>query len=84
MLKVILFAFIENDYYSLREIEKLCNNEIKFMYLLDEMKTHIFATLGNFIHNELTIHIEDIFSDINSYIFYKENVDLNHTYIDEM
>lgn len=63
-------------------MEKLCNNDIRFKYLLDEMKAPIFATLGNFIHNKLTTNIEDIFNDINSYIFDKEKVDLNHTYID--
>lgn len=82
LLKVILFAFMENGYCSLREIEKLCNNDIRFMYLLDEMKAPTFATFGNFIRNELTANIEDIFNDINSYIFDKEKVDLNHTYID--
>ena len=82
LLKVILFAFMENGYCSLREIEKLCNNDIRFMYLLDEMKVPTFATFGNFIRNELTTNIEDIFNDINSYIFDKEKVDLNHTYID--
>ena len=75
LLKVILFAFMENGYCSLREIEKLCNNDIRFMYLLDEMKAPTFATFGNFIRNELTANIEDIFNDINSYIFDKEKVD---------
>ena len=82
LLKVILFAFMENGYCSLRDIEKLCNNDIRFMYLLDEMKAPTFATFGNFIRNELTASIEDIFNDINAYIFEKDKVDLNHTYID--
>lgn len=64
------------------DVEKLCNNDIRFKYLLDEMKAPTFATLGNFIHNKLTTNIEDIFNDINSYLFDKEKVDLNHTYID--
>ena len=82
LLKVILFAFMENGYCSLREIEKLCKNDIRFMYLLDEMKAPTFATFGNFIRNELASSIEDIFNDINAYIFNQEKVDLNHTYID--
>ena len=82
LLKVILFAFMENGYCSLRDIEKLCNTDIRFMYLLDEMKAPTFATFGNFIRNELTTSIEDIFNDINAYIFEKDKVDLNHTYID--
>ena len=73
---------MENGNCSLRDIEKLCNTDIRFMYLLDEMKAPTFATFGNFIRNELTTSIEDIFNDINAYIFEKDKVDLNHTYID--
>ena len=69
LLKVILFAFMENGICSLREIEKLCRNDIRYMYLLDGMKTPSFATFGNLIRNELTDSIEQIFEDINSYIF---------------
>ena len=52
------------------------------MYLLDEMKAPTFATFGNFIRTELSTSIEDIFNDINAYIFNQEKVDLNHTYIE--
>ena len=82
LLKVILFAFMEHGISSLRDIEKLCRNDIRFLYLLDGMKTPSFVTFGNFIRNELTISIEKIFKDINCYIFEKEQVDLEHTYID--
>ena len=50
LLKVILFAFMENGICSLREIEKLCRNDIRYMYLLDGMKTPSFATFENLIH----------------------------------
>ena len=33
MLKVILFAFMENGISSLRDIEKLCKTDIRYMYL---------------------------------------------------
>ena len=46
LLKVILFAFMENGYCSLRELEKLCRNDIRYMYLLDGMKAPSFATPG--------------------------------------
>lgn len=82
LLKVILFAFMEQGISSLRDIEKLCRNDIRFLYLLDGMKAPSFATFGNFIRNELTMSIENIFDDINRYIFEKEQVDLEHTYID--
>ena len=37
LLKVILFAFMENGYESLRKIEKLCKTDIRFMWLLIEI-----------------------------------------------
>lgn len=82
LLKVILFAFMAHGICSLREIEKLCRNDIRYIYLLDDMKAPSFATFGNLIRNELTDSIEQIFTDINSYIFKKDQVDLEHTYID--
>ena len=82
LLKVILFAFMENGISSLRDMEKLCRNDIRYMYLLDGMKAPSFATFGNIIRQELTDSIEQIFLDVNTYIFQKDHVDLEHTYID--
>lgn len=82
LLKVVLFAFMENGICSLRKIEKFCRNDIRYMYLLDGMKVPSFATFGNFIREELTESIEQIFADVNAYIFDQEKVDLAHVYID--
>ena len=82
LLKVVLFAFMENGINSLRDIEKLCRTDIRFMYLLDGMRSPSFATFGNFIRDELTTTIEQIFNDINAFIFEIDSVDLDHTYID--
>jgi len=82
LLKVILFSFMENGYVSLRNIEKSCKTDIRYMWLLDDMKAPTFVTIGNFIRDCLTTKIEDIFVAINKVIFEKENVDLTHTYID--
>ena len=82
LLKVILFAFMERGISSLRDIEKLCKNDIRFLYFLDGMKAPAFASFGNFIREELTTSVEMIFNDINRYIFMKEKVDLEHAYID--
>ena len=82
LLKVILFSFMENGYVSLRNIEKSCKTDIRYMWLLDDMKAPTFVTIGNFIRDCLTTNIEDIFVAINKVIFEKENVDLTHTYID--
>ncbi|MDD6794021.1 MAG: transposase, partial [Clostridiaceae bacterium] len=82
LLKVILFAFMQNGISSLRELEGLCKTDIRFMYLLDGIKAPSHATFGNFIRNELSVSIEQIFNDINRYIFEVDKVDLEHTYID--
>ena len=36
LLKVILFAFMEYGYASVRGIEKLCKTDIRFMWLLQD------------------------------------------------
>ena len=82
LLKVVLFAFMENGYCSLRTIEKLCKTDIRYMWLLDDMSAPTFATFGNFIKSELSKSIDAIFASVNKYIFTKENVDLSHVYID--
>lgn len=82
LLKVILFAFMEKGYASVREIEKLCRTDIRFMWLLQDMPAPSFMTVANFMNQVLSGSIEDIFTEINAQIFSKEKVDLNHVYID--
>ncbi len=82
LLKVILFAFTENGYTSVREIEKLCHTDIRFMWLLQDHKAPSFMTIDNFMNNCLLNNIEDIFKEINTYIIKCENIDLEHIYID--
>ena len=82
LLKIILFAFMENSYASLRNIEKLCKTDIRFIWMLDGSKAPSYSTVSNFMNEMLIERVEDVFNDINSYIFAKENVDLNHMYID--
>ena len=36
LLKVVLFAFMENGYTSTRQMEKLCKTDIRFMWLLQD------------------------------------------------
>ncbi len=82
LLKVILFSFMENGYLSLRGIEKSCKTDIRYMYLLDDMDAPSFVTIGNFIREDLTNTIKNIFVEINKVIFEKEHVDIEHVYID--
>ena len=83
LLKVILFAFMENGYTSTRAIEKLCKTDIRFMWLLQDMRAPSHMTIDNFMNNCLADSIENILKEINAYIFDVETVDLNHAYIDD-
>ena len=82
LLKVILFSFMEYGYVSTRMIEKLCKTDIRFMWLLNGNKPPSHMTIDNFMKDCLANSIEEIFAEINAYIFVKENVDLEHVYID--
>lgn len=82
LLKIILFAFMENGYASVRNIEKYCKTDIRYIWLLQDNPPPSHMTIDNFMNKSLCEKIEEIFADINAYIFEKEHVDLNHTYID--
>lgn len=82
LLKVILFAFMEHGYTSVRMIEKFCKTDIRFIWLLQETPAPSFMTINNFMNNGLSTSIEDIFVQINTYIFEQKHVDLKHVYID--
>ena len=58
LLKVIYFAFMERGNSSLRDIEKLCWNYIRFLYILVGMKAPSYITFEKFIRNEFTTSIE--------------------------
>ena len=82
LLKIVLFAFMEFGYCSVRFIQKLCETDIRFLWLLDEENAPSHMTISNFIHNDLSGSLEDIFNDINGYMFGQLGVDLDHAYID--
>lgn len=82
LLKIVLFAFMEFGYCSVCFIQKLCEADIRFMWILDEEDAPSHMTISNFIRWELCGNLEDIFNDITSYMFSKLGVDLNHAYID--
>ena len=81
MLKTVLFGFRDKGYISLRNLDDECRVNIRYMYLMD-YETPSYHTFGNFINEYLDESIEEIFADINKYLFEQDKVDLNHLYID--
>ena len=59
LLKIVLFAFMEFGYCSVRFIQKLCETDIRFLWLLDEENAPSHMTISNFIHNDLSGSLED-------------------------
>lgn len=82
MMKIALFAFMENGYASLRNIEKLCKTDIRYIWLLDGEKAPGYATISHFLRKYVGSNIEALFAEINKYLFGKEGVDLSRLYID--
>ena len=68
LMKVILFAFMENGYSSLRNIEKLCKTDIRYIWLLDGEKAPSFVTVSSFLREYVGKNIEALFADINKYM----------------
>ena len=80
MLKLILFCQMEKI-QSLREMEKAARNDIRIMWLTDELKPSHQA-INNFIHRHLKVSIEEIFYDLNKLLIEKEKIDTSRLYID--
>lgn len=82
LLKVILFAFMQDGYSSTREIHDKCTYDVRFMWLLDNKKPPSHMTICNFMNKRMKSNIEEIVADINKTIIELDNVDIDHVYID--
>lgn len=80
MLKLIMFCQMEKI-QSLRQMEKAARNDIRIMWLTDElMPSH--QTIKTFIDKYLATSIEAIFIELNKYLIKTENIDTSKLYID--
>ena len=80
LLQLILFGFMENK-RSLRQLEKACQVDVRFMYLGKGIKPS-FMTFQRFIDEKLTESIDDIFYAINQYLIQKENINTDILHVD--
>ena len=81
MLKTILYGFMDTGYVSLRELDDRCRVNLRYMYLMDS-ETPSYHCFGDFINEELSEGIEDIFKAVMEYIREADDVDMQHVYID--
>ena len=82
LMKVALFAFMENGYASLRDIEHLCKTDIRYIWLLGGENAPSHMTVCNFLNDYVGSNISELFTEINRIVFEKEGVDLSRLYID--
>ncbi|MFH0767259.1 MAG: transposase [Bacillota bacterium] len=80
MLKLILFCHMVKIRSS-RDMESAAANDIRMMWLTDEMKP-AHTTINEFIKNKLKSSIKDIFYEINNYIIDQEKIETDQLYID--
>ena len=57
LLKIVLFAFMEFGYCSVRFIQKLCETDVRFLWMLDGEEAPCHMTIDNFISNAKTCKI---------------------------
>ena len=80
MIKVVLFGEMLGG-KSLRELEELCRNDIRFMFLAqNETPSHM--AFSRFLNNNLKGNIKDVFYEINSKLIKLSNIDTSKIYID--
>ena len=80
MLKLILFCQMEKI-QSLRAMEKAARNDIRIMWLTDElMPSH--QTIKTFMDRYLVNGVEEIFLELNKYLIKEEQIDTTKLYID--
>lgn len=80
MLKLIMFCQMEKI-QSLREMEKAARNDIRIMWLTDELKPS-HQTIKTFMDRYLVKSIDEIFYELTKYLIKKENIDTDKLYID--
>ena len=67
--------------YSLRDMESAARNDIRLMWLTDEIQPSHQA-ISTFINQHLRKNIKEIFTEINKYIITEDKVDIDILYID--
>ena len=80
MLKLVLFCQMEKI-QSLRVMEKAAKNDIRIMWLTDEMNPSHQA-IKNFPDSYLVKNIEEIFYELTKFIINEEKIDTEKIYID--
>ncbi len=81
LLWTYAIQYMAIGYASLRDLQKQCKINIRYMYLMEYEQPSCRA-FSYFINEEIEGSIEKIFQAVMEYIVRKDHVDLQHLYID--
>lgn len=81
MFNTVILAWALFGYASTRKLEELCRTDIRFMFLMNNYRPSHQA-FHHFIHDDLKMPIDKIFTEINKYIEQQDTVDTSVLYLD--
>ena len=80
-LMTILFAYADMGHPSLRDIEKRCKVDVRYLWLSQETTpSHQF--FARFMNENLISSIDNIFTDINKQLIELDDLDMTKLYVD--
>lgn len=81
MLECVLLGFAVRGYMSTRSLEDFARNDIRAQFILDGA-TPSHMAFQRFIHDDLTMPIEELFYEFNRYFEDHDAIDTDILYID--
>lgn len=81
MFECVLLGFALEGYMSTRKLEDFARNDIRAQFILDGA-TPSHMAFHRFIHDDLTMPIEEIFYEFNRYFEDHDTIDTDVLYID--
>ena len=81
LFKVVIYAYM-NSIYSSRDIERECERNICFMYLLNGMKAPDHTTIARFQNKTLTGVMENIFYELIERLSERNEIQFKNLFVD--
>ena len=81
LFEIVVLAYMQGKYSS-REIEDLCRNDIRFMWLLEGEEAPDHATIARFQNEKLVPVVEDLFYQLANKLVELGEISYNNVFID--
>ena len=81
LFEIVVLAYMQGKYSS-REIEDLCRNDIRFMWLLEGEEAPDHATIAGFQNEKLVPVVEDLFYQLANKLVELGEISYNNVFID--